>query len=405
MANIQYVGARYVPTFANPVEWSKVRSYEALTMVQHLGGTFTSRQPVPAGVDIDNTEYWVNTGNYNAQVEQYRQETAELSAQYAGIVTDINTLKVNVNTSLKTCVAIGDSYARGTGGTVGRGIFYYLEPFFKTFIGRANGGAGYATVGNTDSGDFNGKTFVEALADVIASMSDDEKNNVSCVVCTGGLNDAAVAKATLATAVVNFVTMAKSAFKNANVYCFTPWCDGGFTAAKYYNAMCVVEENASDNGAVVSPDLKFRFIGATQYGAGDNIHLNEDGYKVLASVYANLIAGGSDMRNVWMGRDDTAGDESVTASYRDIRVGAMCYLTGTFKATYNAKDNPVFVTLAPYFRPQSTFYVPCVAYGAETQVVVAEVSATGRMRLMPTYARKLTGEYTIYINHSWMVGV
>lgn len=74
MANRQYVGARYVPKFADPVEWNGALSYEALTIVTHLGNSFTSKKPVPAGVDIGNGEYWVNTGNYNEQVERYTQE-------------------------------------------------------------------------------------------------------------------------------------------------------------------------------------------------------------------------------------------------------------------------------------------------------------------------------------------
>lgn len=71
MANRQYVGARYVPKFADPVEWDNIRQYEALTIVTHLGNSFTSKKPVPAGTDIGNTEYWANTGNYNAQVQEY----------------------------------------------------------------------------------------------------------------------------------------------------------------------------------------------------------------------------------------------------------------------------------------------------------------------------------------------
>ena len=72
----QYIGARYVPKFADPVIWNKAWSYEAMTIVTYLGNSFTSKKPVPAGIEIDNAEYWVNTGNYNAQVEAYRQETA-----------------------------------------------------------------------------------------------------------------------------------------------------------------------------------------------------------------------------------------------------------------------------------------------------------------------------------------
>lgn len=79
MANRQYVGARYVPKFADPVEWNSALSYEALTIVTHLGNSFTSKKPVPAGVDIGNTEYWVNTGNYNEQVATYQTQVTNLS--------------------------------------------------------------------------------------------------------------------------------------------------------------------------------------------------------------------------------------------------------------------------------------------------------------------------------------
>lgn len=74
----QYVGARYVPTFANPIQWDNQRIYEPLTMVTYLNNTYTSKKPVPQGVDINNTEYWALSGNYNAQVEQYRQEVEAL---------------------------------------------------------------------------------------------------------------------------------------------------------------------------------------------------------------------------------------------------------------------------------------------------------------------------------------
>lgn len=75
LINRQYVGARYVPKIMG--EWNKALQYEALSIVTHLGNSFTSKVPVPANIDITNTDYWVNTGNYNAQVEAYRKETLE----------------------------------------------------------------------------------------------------------------------------------------------------------------------------------------------------------------------------------------------------------------------------------------------------------------------------------------
>lgn len=57
----QYIGARYVPIFARPVEWDVNRSYEAFMVVLDEGVPYTSKKPVPVGVDIENAEYWVKT--------------------------------------------------------------------------------------------------------------------------------------------------------------------------------------------------------------------------------------------------------------------------------------------------------------------------------------------------------
>lgn len=74
MATTQYIGARYVPLFSDPIEWDKTKQYEPLTIVTHNGNSYTSRQFIPTGIEITNEEFWVLTGNYNAQIEQYRKE-------------------------------------------------------------------------------------------------------------------------------------------------------------------------------------------------------------------------------------------------------------------------------------------------------------------------------------------
>lgn len=74
MATSQYVGARYVPLFAEPAQWNINKQYEPLTIVLDHGNSYTSRQFVPTGIELTNDAFWALTGNYNAQVEQYRQE-------------------------------------------------------------------------------------------------------------------------------------------------------------------------------------------------------------------------------------------------------------------------------------------------------------------------------------------
>ena len=81
MAVTQYIGARYVPLFAEPLEWNSSQSYEPLTIVYHAGNSYTSRQFVPSGIEINNEAYWALTGNYNAQIEQYREEVKQYDAR------------------------------------------------------------------------------------------------------------------------------------------------------------------------------------------------------------------------------------------------------------------------------------------------------------------------------------
>lgn len=81
MATTQYIGARYVPLFAEPLDWNSDSVYEALTIVYYAGNSYTSRQAVPKGIDITNEKYWALTGNYNAQIEAYRKEVKAMDGR------------------------------------------------------------------------------------------------------------------------------------------------------------------------------------------------------------------------------------------------------------------------------------------------------------------------------------
>lgn len=93
LINRQYVGARYVPKLMG--EWNKALQYEPLSIVTHLGNSFTSKVPVPVNIDITNNDYWVNTGNYNAQVEAYRREALEAKQLANNTNTALGAFKEN----------------------------------------------------------------------------------------------------------------------------------------------------------------------------------------------------------------------------------------------------------------------------------------------------------------------
>ena len=113
MATTQYIGARYVPLFAEPIEWDKTKQYEPLTIVSANGNSYTSRQFVPAGIEITNDAFWALTGNFNAQVEQYRKEVTA----YDGRITAAQTDATNALSLAKTNeadIAANDAELAGT---------------------------------------------------------------------------------------------------------------------------------------------------------------------------------------------------------------------------------------------------------------------------------------------------
>lgn len=100
MAVTQYIGARYVPLLADPLEWDNIRAYEPLTIVTYEGDSYTSRQFVPVGMSITNNSYWAQTGNYSAQIEAYRQETARVSETLTSVETTAGTAASDAQSAL-----------------------------------------------------------------------------------------------------------------------------------------------------------------------------------------------------------------------------------------------------------------------------------------------------------------
>lgn len=101
MAVTQYIGSRYVPVFADPEEWNISREYEPLTIVTNKGDSYTSKQSVPSGIQLDNNRYWAHTANFNAQLESYRKIVNEykdkVKNQQSAFVTYDSAVKANLN--------------------------------------------------------------------------------------------------------------------------------------------------------------------------------------------------------------------------------------------------------------------------------------------------------------------
>ena len=69
MALKKYIGARYTPKFMGA--WDAQTVYAALSVVYANEQSYVSRKTVPAGTELTNTEYWVKSADWNAQVTEY----------------------------------------------------------------------------------------------------------------------------------------------------------------------------------------------------------------------------------------------------------------------------------------------------------------------------------------------
>lgn len=299
MEYTRYIGARYVPKFANPIEWNKALSYEPLTIVQYLGNSFTSKKPVPAGVEITDTTYWANTGNYNEQVAEYQRQVVDLSKEVDTNKKDIANLKSNDtlhDSKLTTLdrfsiedghgitILIGDSYLEGwtpdgnvkswgdyladiLGLEMGDGIFKYYR-----------GGTGFVSA----SSDINFLTLLDNAGNDNAV----NKNEVSRVVVFGGANDG---ENDLSTALKTFTDKAKAYFPNAVIYIAYNGAginDRCSTYVKLSGQYWL--SNNTKLGYVYVPNVTAVLQDKTLFSS-DIFHPNADGQKAVAGALYNAI--------------------------------------------------------------------------------------------------------------------
>lgn len=271
LINRQYVGARYVPKVMG--EWNKALQYEPLSIVTHLGNSFTSKVPVPANVDISDNTYWVNTGNYNAQVEAYRQETAQLENHLNNEITN------RKNDTKDNILWIGDSYSENYNHKLPNGVRDMLNA--KNWYEYSKGGAGFA-------GAWADVSFNDLIEEAKHNMSASQKEMIKYVYIVGGANDSSFSWTELKAKVISTVQNAKNSFPNAQV-CFI------FASCAYntYQDLLTKTKNiANDNYAPCIFAMPYYYLGGSLYNT-DNLHYTEAATNYIISVISNLLSGSS----------------------------------------------------------------------------------------------------------------
>ena len=305
----QYVGARYVPKFADPVAWASGTSYEAMTIVTYNNSSYTSKIPVPAtvGDPADNPDYWALTGNYNAQVEQYRQETETVSnnltteitnrknadtALQGQITTEI-TNRETADTALSNRVTkledryvtmIGDSYLALSQSTIGEQV---AEGLGLKLNKQATASMGFVTA-------VNGETFINELQ--WGGSYTEPRSKSDYIITYGGINDPADYD-TLYSAVSTYCAKLKEINNNigAKLLIIGPQISfANYSSAEQYIKVKAIKQACFDNGIAYADSIDWLVLNNTPVTlcyAADGVHPSATGYSIIASKILSTING------------------------------------------------------------------------------------------------------------------
>lgn len=311
----EYTGMRYVPVFADPPEWSSANSYEALEIVIHEGNSYTSKTFVPVGIDISNSAYWALTGNYNAQVEQYRQEVKK----FDGRITK-NTEGIAANTADIANLAEKTSSLAHSKEFKGSNILYVTDSWGVNTKGVAKPyvnslgdilGANLTNLSVGSTGYISGGTnnFINRLK-AWADANPGKTGDIDYVMVCGSSNDYPHTTSEIAAAVNQFVSYALSAFPNAQVVVIPQFASN----KPAYASVNTADDNLWRKVNAAATVAYFnnlwprtRFIPDTFYAmaftpasfmSSDNIHPTQSGHNYLAKWLSEALLGLSNSSNI-----------------------------------------------------------------------------------------------------------
>ena len=305
----QYVGARYVPVFADPLEWSDTIGYEPLTVVLHEGNSYTSRQSVPVGVDIGNATYWTETGNYNAQIEAYRREvlaydgriTANanaIAAETRARINGDNELALRIDSLSKqtpvqdengrNAVFIGDSFMAPTASYPQKLAYFTAQLMGWTMYNYAYGGSGWVDEAGASMNFYH--QIQKAAQQIDIPVAD-----VAYIVIGGGFNDwndpTPLTYNQLYSAAVQTIKEARVQFPNAQIIAIPMMFRNYGVDTHMHDLYSAIVAGIAASGVAVKV-IKDAYMWQLGFKNVDGVHPTVELYKIMAQYVASKVMGG-----------------------------------------------------------------------------------------------------------------
>lgn len=316
----QYVGARYVPVFADPLEWSDQMGYEPLTVVLHEGDSYTSMQSVPVGIDIGNTAYWAETGNYNAQIEAYRQEVlaydGRITANASAIAAETqartdednalalridhgdNALALRIDSLSKqtpvqkengrNAVFIGDSFMAPTESYPQKLAYFTAQLMGWTMYNYAYGGSGWVDEAGAAMNFYH--QIQKAAQQISIPVAD-----VDYIVIGGGFNDwndpTPLTYDQLYSAALRTIKEARAQFPNAQIIAIPMTFRNYGVDTHMHDLYSAIVAGIAASGVAVRV-IKDAYMWQLGFKNVDGVHPTVELYKIMAQYVASKVMGG-----------------------------------------------------------------------------------------------------------------
>jgi hypothetical protein len=403
MAVREYVGARYVPLFADPLQWSDTRTYEPLTIVVNQGNSYTSRQFVPTGIDISNDDFWALTGNYNAQVEQYRQEVLKFDGRIAknakdiaknandiaAVKNDVDNLESHVGTEF---IVIGDSWSDTDPSTT----TYIKWPITFQKYTRMNihnyARNGASVVGSTPDPGQSGN-FLGQVNKAIGDTSFDH-SKVELIVIMGGVNDYRSGRtfSDVAEAWSGHIASLTAAFPKARIVSFLNYQI--FLSRDEWNwtnlAKRIIRERS---GCPVHSMIGW--VSGSQFIA-DKVHPNDAGYRQLCSNMIACCFGGNPIFVSTTIKKTVAGSGNASMAFIISEHFTEDAMIRTIQTINTGISNEQTITLSLDNNTGLTSNAPFYSWGSYTdETSGACVYAKGTDPVVPTDVKKQPVSFNI----------
>lgn len=388
----EYVGARYVPVFYDDghggSEWSSAVAYEPLTVVEYQGVTYLSKQYVPAGTPITNTDYWYLTWETSTQIDEYRREVAALASSVTALdlrtdaiedtievvgFKDTNALKG------KTIVFFGDSWVVGGSGGDWRFTNCVSSALGMVQKNYGVGGAGFTIEGNLIS---------TQITTAINDMDADARAEVPVVVLVGGVNDlraiATLNMGTFLTAIDTVINGIHNAFPNAVIYaglCNSTLANFSETMINFAEQACLRASYHRSFPVVSIFGIHEWTHGISQYYIDDGLHLSVLGHSVFGEKIVNAIVGANSNASTFIAPFTYEEGITVAIPLHVWKEGANMVCTGG-RVTFASTTTQIPIAWLPAgCYPKDNIYFP--VYAGNSLVGNLSIIASGHVFFTP----------------------